>query len=1805
MKRSALLLSLILLLLTACGNTLEITKIDPDKEVSLTQAFTIEFNKDVAPATKQNIWLTDGFLDFEPKIPGKYKWISANTLIFSPDFKLNPIETYKVKVNEKALFGNKELSISGDEVEFSTPNFKLDKAEFFWANIPHQYYKAGIQVNLLFNYEVVPELLNKYLEVKINNQLISNYKIITQSKSEKVNINIGEISQTDKEQKIEVKVKEGFESVYGKKGLEKDKEFTYNLPPITQLEISGYASGFDGANGWMEISTTQSVEESVLKNYISFNPTKDVKYTFYDNKFRIDGNFENAKTVTVKIKKGLSGSYGGILQEDYEQDISFINLEPSINFKDRSGKYMKYSGERNIEVLAVNTDEVEVEVNQIFKNNLLYYLNQNNDRYYEPEFDGYYNDYYTSAEQYGKTLYKETKTLKNEQNWLEKFQVNLNKIVPDKNSKGLFLINISSTQDRWISTSKTIALTDLGLITKKSGNDIIVYVNSIAEAMPLKDVDISVISTNNQTILSGKTDEMGIIHFIDYKSKIGDFTPRLIVAETSQDFNYLDLDNSLIETSRYDVTGMSEVNDKYLAYIYGERSLYRPGETAHISAIIRNQLMEPVTDFPVIVKVMSPVGSVFREFRSNVNQEGSFELQFEIPDYALTGMYKVELYTGSYELIGNYLLNIEDFVPDKIRLLLSSNNNIYSPNQKVSINIDAEFLFGSKASGLDWTADFYINRKDYFSKSHKDYNFTNDKESADYFEPFSTSGQLDDNGKATADYMIASNIKTSGYIEGYAVVSVFDLNGRTVTRSYQFKIYPNQAFLGIKSQGYYFGTNQNITFKTVAIDKNDKPISNINYTARLIRYEWKTVLKQDYSEKFYYASEKKQFIEWEKNITSSNSAKDLKFALSKSGEYELKLFTNGDTNIYTSTNFYAYSWASSSASTFEVNKEGRIEIVTDKENYQPGEKAKVLFTTPFSGKMLVTLERNGVYYSEYVNVENRTAEMTIPITDEYLPNVFISATLFKKHNPDKSTPFFVGHGYASVKVDNPDNQLPVEIICESQIKPNTTQKVIVKSSPNKDIHLTLAAVDEGILSIKNYKSPNPYNYFYTKRALKTESYDLYKFLLPEIVTTNPSTGGGDFLMDMESMVNSRTNPIKSKRFKPFSYWSGIVKTNSSGQVTIPIDIPNINTEVRLMAVAYKGAKFGSAEKAMKVKNDIIIEPEIPRFLSPNDELTMPVSIMNTTNSDMSIKVNVNAWGCAWLSSPDEQSINVPANKYVTVEFKVKAKQEIGIANIRITANGKVKVIDDTEISVRPASPLISDYRVGTIYPGQEVNLGVSNDFIKSMTNQSLSISKLPALSYAKYLKELLSYPHGCIEQTVSKAFPQLYFAELAALIAPNKFSKTNPIYYINEAIHKVESMQLWDGGIRYWQEDNSPNKWASVYSAHFLVAAQKAGYAVNHDVLNNLLKYISKLAKTPGTYDYYSYSGKSSRTSRKIANKEIIYSLFVLSLAGRNDISTMNYYMAHQELLTMDTRYLLAGAYALAGKISTFYSLIPSGFNPEFAERDAGNSFDSEVRANALMLYVLLEVDPNNAQVPIIMRYLNTNASKVYSTQDMAFTMLALGKAASIQANSNFNIDIFANNNKIGTFTGEGLSIAPDKLTNSAIKLKATNGTGSIYYFYTAEGIKYNNAIAEKDSYLKIRRYFYDLRSKKSVDLNNVKQGQLLICKLTLESGNRSIENIAISALLPAGFEIENPRLSEVQQTTWKTNSPMKIRHLDIRDDRLLLFTDINANKYSEYYYMVRVTNQGIYTLPPVIAEAMYAPEYASIFGNSFVKIFK
>ncbi|MBI1341397.1 MAG: alpha-2-macroglobulin family protein [Terrimonas sp.] len=1800
--RSPFILLLIVagLAVSSCNrDTVQLDFTNAKGEVPNLLNFTFRFNKSLVKDSMLNIWDSTEYVSFEPKIPGRFRWESPDQLVFSPAAPLSPATTYKVKISSEVLrysrYGRVEKA---DDLSFHTADLSLDNMQVVWALQDENSRSAIPQVDLYFNYPVQPDDLKDKLSVSIEGEK-KEFSCITQSAAEKLSIRIPGLQLEDKSYETVAVIEKGLKPVGGNNPTREKMELHMSVPSPYILVIQNVESQHDGTEGTVRISTSQQLVSDDIKRFIRISP--EIKFNVETTETGMvirSEDFNMEKSYNLDFLKGLRGKLGGSLKEDISQQVAFGELDPDITFTNNKAVYLSGQGARNIEVRITNVPTVKLIISKVYENNLLMA-----DRYgYSPRTsgnrnsDGDYYDYEYSSyndAQLGDVIYEkeiDTRLLPKSNNSggrllnLSQFEDRL----PDFN--GVYHIMIRSTTEYWVRDSRFVSMSDIGLIAKEGIDKIYVFANSIKTANPLSGINILVYGNNNQLLGTAATNNEGVAEIVYVKKDFNGFRPALIIAKSSDDFNYLPFNATGVNTSRFDVGGKRNNPTGLDAFIYAERDIYRPGEKINFSVIVRDQHWKNPGEIPLLLKMLMPNGKELKSFRKSLNEQGSAEGSLEFSVSALTGTYNLEVYTSNEILLATETFNVEEFVPDRIKVNAKLDKESLKIGETAQLSVTATNFFGPPSANRNYEMEIQVRRKYFSPDKFNAYDFSLSNLTS-VFDKTVKEGKTDDKGNATQAYTLPATLQNMGVLEASFYTTVFDETGRPVSRNISLDLYTQDVFFGIRGQGYYYQPlNQPAKFLLAAVDKSGNGVV-AKAKVQVIKHEYHTNLVKS-GNYFRYESVKEDKLMVE-NLVNVNSSASYTYIPRTPGDYEVRVFVPG-ANTYVSESFYSYGnwgWGSDNSS-FEVNNEGNIDIETDKNSFYSGETAKVLFKAPFDGRLLVTVESDKLITYQYVDVEKRTASIDLKLTEDYLPNVYITATLIKPHEVS-DMPLTVAHGFQNIKVEEKSRKIPVEIISAKTVRSRTSQQVKVKAEPGS--YITLAAVDNGVLQVSNFKTPNPYEHFYSKKALQVAAYDLYPLLFPEIRGKLSSTGGdGDLEMD------KRVNPMPAKRIKIVSFWSGIAKADGNGEAAFKVDIPQFSGEIRLMAVAYNSQRFGSSENTITVADPIVISTALPRFLSPGDTVSVPITLSNTTNRAANLSADLKLEGPLKIVGRNSQSVSVEGKSESIALFKLVADPAIAVGRVKVVVNGLgEKFYDETEISVRPASTLQKVTGSGSVAGGadEKITIGLS-DFIPSSIDYKLVISRSPALALGKQLSYLVQYPYGCTEQTVSAAFPQLYFGDLADLMGAKDAGKQNANQNILEAIRKIKMRQLYNGAVTLWDGGGQEHWWATVYAAHFLLEARKAGFIIDNSLLETMLGYLSSKLKNRETISYYYNRDQNKR----IAPKEVPYSLYVLSLAGRSNIPSMNYYKSNPQLLALDGKYLLSAAYAIAGDKKSFNSLLPAAFTGEESLPQTGGSFYSDIRDEAIALNALLEVDPGNKQIPLMAKHVSDklNSRQWLSTQERAFAFLALGKIARTAKNTDITAEIRTGGKTIARLNGGQWKGDLKSLKGNNIEVVA-KGSGRLYYFWEAEGISSSGSYKEEDNYLKVRKKFYD-RYGKEIFGNTFKQNDLVVIGISLEkSYSGRIDNVVITDLLPAGFEIENPRTKEVPGMEWIKDgySPTS---LDVRDDRIHFFVDLYNNRQT-YYYAVRAVSPGSYKMGPVSADAMYNGEYHSYNGAGLIKV--
>ncbi|HSB92886.1 MAG TPA: MG2 domain-containing protein [Flavitalea sp.] len=1645
------------------------------------------------------------------------------------------------------------------------------------------------EIDIFFNYDVNVATLKEKLTVVLNGQSVP-FQFRTLSAAKKITVRLLNVQPVDKDLSTSIRIDKSLIAEGGKTPGKNDLSIDGSISSPYNLTINEITTDHDGMRANIYVRTNQQVViDPGISSRITFNPAIKFTVAASDDGFVISSDGINPdKSYLLELKKGIRGNIGGILREDHTDQVAFGELEPALSFANSKAVYLSARGNELVELKITNIPKIRIIVSKIYESNL---MAANRYGYYPvdkaPDEGEYYEEETNSDYVLGDVVYEkeiETSTLPlYGKSRLLKF--NIEDRLPG--IKGIYHVKVRSSTDYWVSDSRFISKTDIGLIAREGNTSMAVFANSVRTATGLDGVQLAVYAANNQLLGTGNSNKDGFAEIKFDRSQAAGFKPAMIIAKTPDDFTYLPLNSTGVNISRFEVGGKIANPSGLDAFVYEERDIYRPGETIHYAVVVRDNKWNTPGNLPVIFKFLFPNGKEFSLTRKLLNEQGAADGAIALPVSAITGTYTLEVYSGTMVLLGSHHYSVEEFVPDRLRLSTRVSTTRLKAGESMSISVHADNFFGPPAAGRKFESETQIRKVPFSPKGFDDYSFDLQATTIS-FDKKVTEGSTNETGDASVSLSAPGFYKYMGILEAKTYFTVFDETGRPVSKTVTTPIVTQDFFIGIGSDGFgYFPLNQPIRFPLVAVNVDGK-VSKIPAKIQVVKHEYRTVLAKS-GKYFRYESQPDDKIIAEQTINIDQKNTVFSFVPRTPGEYEIRASIHDGTS-YVSHHFYSYgSWGDNNS--FEVNTEGQVDIQADRDFYAVGDKARLLFKTPFNGQLLVTTEQDEIKSYHYLEVRNRSASMELTLNEEHLPNVYVTATLIKPHQLSE-IPLTVAHGYKSIAVRKTDRKIPVEVTANKTSRSRTRQTISVKAVPGAFV--TLAVVDNGVLQVTDFETPDPYKYFYSPRALGVRSYDVYPLLFPELRATLSSTGGDD-----ETDMNKRSNPMPAQRVKIASYWSGLQQANGSGVAIFNVDVPAFSGELRMMAVAFKNASFGSAETTMKVADPLVISLGAPRFMSPGDTVDIQATLTNTTSKTLMSAASLQPTAPFTVIGSQSENISIEPGRESVVAYKLAAGNAIGTGKIIFNVkSGKEVFQESMEMSVRPAVPNQVRNGNGIINGSGQTNISIPvNGFIAQGSSYRLVIGRSAVADLGNQLKYLLHYPFGCTEQVVSSVFPQLYLEELSNSMQVRNTRSTNAA--INEAIRIIKLRQIYNGGLTLW-DDGSVNWWTSIYAAHFLIEARKSGYDIDSKLLSGLLEYINARLKTRETIDYY----YNRNQQRKIAPKEVAYSLYVLNLAGRPNLPVMNYYKSNIKLLSLDSRYLLSASFALGGDRKAFQELVPASFSGEESNPETGGSFYSDIRDEAIALDVLLQVDPQNKQIPVMAKHVSEKlqSRQWFSTQEASFSLLALGKFAKQNAGATVTANINVNGKLVRKVTDKTISLDAKELGGNNITI-TSEGTGRLYYSWQAEGVAANGSYKEEDEFLKVRRRFFD-RYGNAVTSNRFNQNDIIIVQVTVSklfSGN--IENIVATDILPAGFEIENPRTKEIPGMDWIQNASEPLS-LDVRDDRINFFFDLNRSVQT-YYYAVRAVTPGSFKLAPVSAEAMYNGEYHSYNGGGRVTILR
>ena len=1829
----------------------------PQGEVPERTDFSITFSEGIVDKSRVGTEVPAEALRFTPAVQGTARWVAPDRINFFSDAPLAPSTRYTLELTPELNPSETFLLTGQKEFKFATEPFAVQQTRMEFSTDDAREYATGFGT-IAFNYPVTTADLKAHLSIELDDGTEIPYQIETNAATARtVKFQTKRIKRGKADREIKVKIEKGFKCIGGQIGLEKVNVTPVILRGKGTLGVTYSDVWESDGTPYISVSFSAPVLSDAIESYLELTPAVDYQVTSDYRNIEIHGDFKRRTTYTLKIQRGLTARNDAVLKQDYMTRLTIPDLRPQLRFLG-DGFFLARKGHLNLGLATINVKRVELDIEKVFANNLIYVSKLDRWRRWSRNL--------------GKPIHSEVLDVPPQLNEEVTTPISLEDYLSDEHV-GIFKVVARNADRQWNSAHQWLVITDLGISAKRTGDNLYVWVKSLATGAPVPTARVQLISDNNQTLLSGTTNWAGFVEFTEVTEKTKDFIPFMITVAKRDDLAFIQLDRHEIATADFDIAGPAYLQKGYEAFLYTSRGVYRPGETVQLAGVVRGPKQVTPKPIPTRIEILSPDGRIIRELRQQTNKSGACEAKIPIPDYALTGNYIAKMQIAD-RVVGSVQFQVEEFMPDRMKVAVTADKSSYKLGEELSIEVNAVNLFGPPAVGRKVQASCQLTAVPFVvsddtlppgTDAMRSFVFGNTKQ----FESQRIElgeAKTDAEGKARYQLTVPATLKAPSLLNGILTATVSEVGGRAVTASHRVVIHPYSHYVGVRrTTTGEAKVNQPLRFDYVAVDDTMAVIPGRALKLSVHKVHWNTILRQNAAGRYGYVSEPQMTEVKTYALTSAETPQTTTFTPTGYGEYRVRLEDIESTAI-AEIGFYVSGWGRTQVS---MEHPTRLDLVLDKSAYRPGQIAKLNIKAPFPGTLLLTVERERVLSHRTVVMKENTATVSIPVREVYKPNVYLSATLTRTvpmdtvSQPDnKSLLPARAFGVIPLKIDASRRRLLIEMSLKPDSDPQErtpltdSQGQMVSDGeseavvrPNKEISIAfevhgrrswqkydvcIAAVDEGILALTDFQTPNPHDFFYQQRGLKTRSFDLYSGILPEIadVTDNSSTGGDGAAA--RGLGRKRLNTSSIRRVKPVSLWSGFVQTDGNGRGTIQFKIPQFNGKLRLMAVAFAGADYGATEAYLTVREPIVLTPTFPRFLAGGDKVRVPVTLFNGTGENGEFTVKLQASGDVRLLSastsnfpetmpektPEQASQppkmepplhelsvekTVEAGTEAQVFFDLRVQDAIGAVNFNLSAEGNTETTAiDVKLPLRSAVPPVTKTGHGMVNADQPVDFILPANLIADSSEFSLTLSPFPNIAFSDSLRYLLRYPHGCLEQTTSKVFPLLYFSDLARSVEPMLAAEDSVDYYITSGITKLESMLMWNNQFSYWPGGTYANPWSSIYASHFLVEARKAGYEVADRVYNAMLEGLRTRAKfSPDTEN--KDNPKKVRANIALAT----YASYVLAAAGQPDRGTMHYLKNRGASGLSDySHFQLAGAFALSGELETALSMLPVSVSPSFNGKvnpgwETGGTFNSPIRAQAIMLDVLAEVNENHPSIPMLVKNLSEAAAegkRWRTTQDNAFAFLALGKIMKKQADRNYSGTLKLNNEHFADFEATETRYTDEAWDGARIQL-SVEGEGSCYYYWSAFGIQRDSFIEEYERELQVRRRYFN---KDGEDLTGTfVHGDLIVAEITVKALTANLENVVVVDMLPTGFEIENPRLESRAGIPWLKAQGFKPDYIDIRDDRLIFFGTFPRQRERKFYYALRAVTQGEFTLPPIAAEAMYDPTKSAVTGSMSIQV--
>lgn len=1327
------------------------------------------------------------------------------------------------------------------------------------------------------------------------------------------------------------------------------------------------------------------------------------------------------------------------------------------------------------------------------------------------------------------------------------------------------------TSERFV--SRNIFASNLGIIAKEGkSNNYTFAVSNLNTAMPEDKVEISLFDFQHQLMGKTFTDNRGMSN-IALSGK-----PFVAVAKKGNQTGYLRIDDgSSLSLSNFDVTGQ-QVQAGIKGYLYGERGVWRPGDKLFLTFILDDPEEKFPANTPVIFRLVNSRGQEVNRQVATSSENGFYHFPVTTQPDDPTGNWYARVQVGGATF--EQRVKIETVKPNRLKIDLKLPETI-TPGSRQTANLSALWLHGAPAPSLKTIVEAELFAIKTTFKGFEKYNFDNP---GAIFSPSKQTifdGRLNDRSVADIPLDFQSESNAPGKLRAWFTTRVFEEGGDFSTNVQNTEYSPYKKYIGIRmpdSPDQWYKTGTDYEPEIIALTPDGKPVSIGKTEISLYKIDWRWWWESGEDELARYVSGRHYQPVKKWTISETGTSTKIKLNIEyrdwrDNGRY-LLYARNAESGHATGTTFYMSQWGSWRS---EDIPDGAtlIGLRTDKEKYAPGEKIRVTLPSSKKGRALVSLE-DGRQVKDIFWVDTSENETTfdIEVKPGMAPTLYIFVSLIQPHgNTNNDAPIRL-YGVKGVTVEDPRTVLKPVISAKDELEPEKDFSITVSETDGRPMTYTLAIVDEGLLDLTNFRTPNPHSYFYAREALGVKTYDLFDYVAGAYgaqLEKAFAVGG-----DQDKVASGRK---QANRFDPVVFYTGPFTLSKGGKETHTFRMPNYVGSVKAMVIAGGNSAFGNTDKEIKVRKAVMLLATLPRVAGPGEEITMPVTVfaMKETTRNVTIDIETNEIFTIDGSKTHSLTFSEMGDKLAT--FNLKVADKTGIGKVKVTArSGNETATYEVEMDIRNPNPpvIISENRL--VEPGESWNTEIKAPGSENDNESFLEIAALPGLNLSKHIGELIQYPHGCTEQTVSGAFAQLYIENLAELSPQEKFRTEENI---RAAIQRLRNVQTVTGGFAYWPGQNATDDWSTNYAGHFITLAEQKGYPVPAEMKNRWIIYQRNKVREWKT---------ATGTDPFIIQQEALiqsYRLYTLALAGAPEQGVMNRF--REEVGNNEqAKWRLVAAFVLSGLPAAANQLLTQAQITAETYPHHGPTFGSQLRDKAMILETLLLMNDRRNAFPLLQEMSREIGDNFWmSTQTAAWCFYSIAKFyGTYKPEGGLNVTVTMNG-KTERHQSElpviKLKTNPDR--QGSVKATVVNqGKTPLFIQLSSRGIPVEDVPDAYQNNLQMTTWYTD-RNGNRIDPSEIDQGTDLFLNVTIKHpGLRGpYRHLALSTIFPSGWEILNRRLADMPE-----NGQQSFDYQDIRDDRVHTYFGLSSGESRTFRIALNAAYKGRFYAPAIICEAMY-----------------